>query len=151
VSQVVKKPDWTHGSGPWPLTEREAIIAAYAARRSMNNRTSGDPLGSGDAGGDNDLGEARKALNPKSVEGSKILVNLERAMMIRHQRGVAEGQYLKATDVEAQQVRKVHAIRSVLQEVPKRAHFLVGKSKDEIELQLREWMKEACDRFVRSK
>ncbi len=120
VSRWIAREDWPFGQAPWPL----AIVPKV------------------EAWWDEHIG-----INP-TLQDAKLNLLIERAAKVRMERELLAGLYMKKEEVERGQVQRIYSVRAKMQEVPLRAHLLVGKTEMEIEAILTDWMRGICDYYA---
>jgi hypothetical protein len=142
LSKLLRDPEWRWGRGPWTEDQADEADAWLAGRREANNATAG--MDSGGVGDAQQLEELKR--NPEKLARLRLII--ERTAKVKLERELLAGNYLKREQVAREQVSKVYAVRAKLQELPLRAHLLVGKTEAECEAVLIGWMREVCEFFA---
>jgi hypothetical protein len=124
----------------------EKIKLVAAERRACTNRTAAMSDAAAETEGtlEHALGQLR--LNPEKAARVRYLI--EKTASVKQRRELEAGGWLRKEDVDSANVRKIYVVRAKMQELPIRAHLLVGKTEVEIERELTAWMKEVCDYFA---
>ncbi|MFN0137996.1 MAG: hypothetical protein ACKVS9_17980 [Phycisphaerae bacterium] len=130
VGRWLEHPLWDQGSSPPWDVER---ARAWAARTLQGNPA--DTYRDMDPGDDADPPpDPIDALRRNPLSAAKLRLTMVRANKLELERGILAGEYLLKRDVEDALVRRVHAVRSALQALPRQlAGTLVGLDEVEIE------------------
>jgi hypothetical protein len=101
--------------------------------------------------GDREVNDPQEALrqlirNPEKAARVKLLIARTSQIDLRNK--VESGGLILKSEVERQQVQKIHAVRAKMAEIPLRSSLIAHKTEAEAEVILESWMREICDFFA---
>ncbi|MFN0135532.1 MAG: hypothetical protein ACKVS9_05370 [Phycisphaerae bacterium] len=130
VSRWLQHPLWNQGrTPPWDIEKARMWAAATLQKNPADTYRDVDPADDVDVPPD-----PMESLRRNPLSAAKLRLTMVRANKLELERGILAGEFLPKRDVEDALVRRVHAVRSALQALPRQlAGTLVGLDEVEIE------------------
>jgi len=128
VARWLDHPLWDQGrSGPFDVE----MARHWAATHLQRNPADADEVP------DDAPPDPMESLRRNPLSAAKLRLTLTRAAKLELERGILAGEFIPRRDVEDALVRRVHAVRSALQSLPRQlAGTLVGLDEVQIEQQI---------------
>ncbi|MFN0137985.1 MAG: hypothetical protein ACKVS9_17925 [Phycisphaerae bacterium] len=130
VGRWLHHPLWDQAaSPPWDVERARAWAARTLQGNPADTYRDLEPATDGEAPPD-----PMESLRRNPLSAAKLRLTMVRANKLELERGILAGEYLLKRDVEDALIRRVHAVRSALQALPRQlAGSLVGMDELEIE------------------
>ena len=148
ASNLVRRDDWPFARvPPWPrslcVRMRSWRLANLAEdpNPAQQKRTTGDD----ESALEMSLSEQVKMLSP--LNQVRIRKIVEQTATIKFERELMAGGWLKKTDVDSGRLRRMDAVRRILQDLPARAAEFVGLDAVAMPAALEKWARSACLAF----